>query len=292
MLNTLKQALDINIKSRTGFAFEDFINQLFLSKYGTEVYIPIRRVKDQGSDGVILATKTCIACYAPTAYDKAKFEKKVEDDFKSYKTNWEAEYPNWMVITNHDVGPDQLKKVTSLKKGSTILGKQQLIKQFDELKGAEKRKIARFLNIESVYAIDYLQEIVEDVIADSTTNLEDNIAYKKSDLTEISQKIELNYSEEDIEAALDEYETFVELFHLIAKLIQAYEDQEKDKLKYKIKRDYNRQEGSFKQRLENLTDLYLHSYADNPKDDEYLYFIRAILVYLFEQCLIGKKVNS
>ena len=53
----LKNAFKLQIQSKEGFEFEEFIDELFLLKYGVDNYIPIRRNKDKGNDGTILDEK-------------------------------------------------------------------------------------------------------------------------------------------------------------------------------------------------------------------------------------------
>jgi hypothetical protein len=62
-------------------------------------------------------------------------------------------------------------------------------------------------------------------------------------------------------------------------------------LKFKIITDFNKQKGTFKEQLENLTDLYYNKYSSGS-DDEFFMYIRGILVYCFEQCILGKKTKE
>jgi hypothetical protein len=73
----LKNAFKMQIQSKEGFEFEEFIDELFLLKYGVDNYTPIRRNKDKGNDGTILPEQKILACYAPRKYSKTDFETKV-----------------------------------------------------------------------------------------------------------------------------------------------------------------------------------------------------------------------
>ncbi len=57
MDETLKRVFRVNIETKIGFEFEEFIDELFLLKYGSENYIPIRSNKDKGNDGTVLIEK-------------------------------------------------------------------------------------------------------------------------------------------------------------------------------------------------------------------------------------------
>ncbi|RYX87095.1 hypothetical protein EON73_02065, partial [bacterium] len=62
-------------------------------------------------------------------------------------------------------------------------------------------------------------------------------------------------------------------------------------LKRRIMNDHNKLSGSFKERLYNLTEQYTIAYG-NIKDDEYVKCVKSILLYMFEQCLIGRKTEN
>ncbi|MGB4774832.1 MAG: hypothetical protein WBP45_06655, partial [Daejeonella sp.] len=70
-----------------------------------------------------------------------------------------------------------------------------------------------------------------------------------------------------------------------------YEDDDIDKIKHKVIYDYLQTNGTFKVRLNSLTNLYMAKYSVDG-DDEYIFYVRAILVYIFEQCLIGLKTDT
>jgi hypothetical protein len=68
----LKNAFKTQIQSKEGFDFEDFINELYLLKYGADNFLPIRRKGDGGNDGTILPENKILACYAPKKYNKGE----------------------------------------------------------------------------------------------------------------------------------------------------------------------------------------------------------------------------
>ncbi|MCY4215613.1 MAG: hypothetical protein OXC92_01335 [Flavobacteriaceae bacterium] len=57
MDRVLRNSFRVSIETRTGFEFEKFIDELYLLKYGSENYIPIRSIKDKGNDGAVLIEK-------------------------------------------------------------------------------------------------------------------------------------------------------------------------------------------------------------------------------------------
>lgn len=288
MNEPLKNVFEVQIKSLRGFGFQDFVNELFLMKLGEGDFIPPRKVKDKGCDGIIISERRVLACYAPQKYDYKVFRDKINSDFESYRENWEAEYPNWMFITNQDVSPDQVKEVDALKKRAAIFGVKNIISVIEGLDSYKRRKLGKYLRIDQDYFTqDYLREILEDLLKETDIS-EQSVHYSKAPY--MPDKIELNYEREDIEGAFQEYDILVDHFPRILEIIQGYEDKEIDKIKLKIITDFNKKPGAFKERLEQQTEQYLEKYS--PKDDNYLFFIRAILIYHFEQCLIGSKTEA
>ncbi len=283
----LKNILRTQIGALGGFPFEDFVRDLFLLRYGPENFTPMRNVRDKGCDGLFNNERRIIACYGPRAYDKNDFEKKADDDFSSYSTHWESKYEKWGMVVNHMLSPDQPLKVESLKERSTIMGSEQLVHIIhDELSSAKRRKIARFLRVDEEYiSSDYFKQIIEDLLENAEAG-DQEIPYERP--TYIGEKIEINFDADDIDSAMNEYELSISGFGTVKNLIGSYEDSEITRLKRRIINDYQRCSGSLKDRLTQMTDLYLGKYSDGD-DDEYREHIRTILLYHFEQCLIGKK---
>ena len=291
MNSPLKNSFRVQIESLNLFKFQDFITELFIFRYGAENYIPPREIKDKGADGIITSCNTLIACYGPKSINKNRYLKKIEDDFESYEENWKKDYKNWMFVTNNDIPEYAIKKINSLKSDATQIGIKNILQFIDELPSSQKRALGKYLNIDKdLFARDYLKELIEDLIKDSEFTTE-NVDYK----TQIyfPDKVSLNFKQEDINKVLDEYDSYFEngIFNVIGGLLFGYEDEDFEKLKHKIKYDYTNESGSFKKRLKKLTEKYLNKYASDS-DDEYLYYLRAILLYLFEQCIIGDKTKA
>lgn len=292
----LKNAFKMQIQSKEGFEFEEFVDELFLLKYGVDDYVPIRRNKDKGNDGTVLPEQKILACYAPRKYNRPDFETKVlgaknkEGDFEKYQKNWKAEYPNWEMYVNHEVAPEQLTLIQGLDGNTSIKGIDQLLSIIDELTSSKKRKLAASLGIENFFIQDYIQEIINDLL--NASNVEDKaIHFDKKTLVPPQKKIELNFEQDDWDGMNSEMILVMEEFTTISNILSGYNDDEINVLKRRIINDYNKLSGSFKERLYNLTDQYTREYG-NIKDDEYVKCVKSILLYMFEQCLIGRKTDN
>lgn len=279
----------IQIKTLTGFEFQDFIVELFLQKYGPTGFTVLRKTKDLGCDGIIVSKKQVIACYGPVDSDQKKFDRKVNDDFDDFKNNWQSRFPDWMFVVNHDVTPLQINKIEALKKGTPLLGLKGILSIIDELNSYQKRKLAKYLNIEDEFlAKDYLKEILEDLLKNSSS-IEPRKEYSKP--IYIKDKVKLNFNIVDIQNILDEYDIVAEYFSDIQDLFYGYEDEDIDRIKHRVVYDYSQTNGVFMDRFNTLTKLYLSKYSIDT-DDEYRFYVRALLIYVFEQCLIGNKTET
>ncbi len=291
MDNPLQNTFKIQIQSLYKIDFQNFITKLFMFRHGAENYIPPRDIKDKGADGIIISKETVVACYGPEKIDKQRYTDKIEGDFKSYKDNWIKRYKNWMFVTNNDIPEWAIRKINLLKKDAIQVGLKNIIQIIEELSSYQKRELGNYLNIDkTLFAQDYLKNIIEDLLKDSTFT-DENVKYKQR--IDFPEKLELNFKKHDIDDVLFEYDSYIEngVFNDILGLLSAYDDEDFEKLKHRIKYDYSNKSGNFKNRLQQITEQYLNKYA-SENDDEYLYYIRGILIYLFEQCLIGKKTKE
>jgi len=292
----LKNAFKLQIQSKEGFEFEEFIDEFFLLKYGVDNYIPIRRNKDKGNDGTVLIEQKILACYAPRKYSKSDFEIKVlgapnkEGDFEKYQKNWKTQFPNWEMYVNHEVAPEQLILIQNLEGNTSIKGIDQILSMIDELVSNKKRKLASFLGIEAFFIQDYIQDIISDLL--NASGIENNaLHFDKKNLVPPQKKIELNFVQEDWDGMNSEMLLVIEEFSTINNILSGYSDDEINILKRRIINDYNKFSGSFKERLYNLTEQYTKQNG-NVNDDEYVKCVKSILLYMFEQCLIGRKTEN
>ncbi len=294
MNKPLKNILKSQICALTGFDFQNFVVEMYLLKYGEKGFIPTRRIKDKGADGIIVDEKCIIACYGPNKYDRKEFEKKINDDFKSYKLNFEEQYPVWQFITNQfENSAEVILLVNKLKQDAITIGVLQIITMIEELPVYKRRKIAKYLRIDNDYiAQDYINEILIDLLKE-VSNDNNGITYRDKPIY-ITTKIELNYiNPDEISNAQDEYDSFFDegIFSQIQSLLNGYEDREIGKIKLRVKMDFERFTGTFREKINLLTEKYLEKYS-TENDDDYRYYIRSILFYVFEQCFIGIKTEQ
>lgn len=302
MDKSLKASITALIKSRREFEFEALINKIYLIKHSSNGYQQTREKRDDGAEGIIISSKTVIAAYGPDGYNKRVFEKKINDDFDDYINKWAKEYPNWIMHYNDSLAPDQIRISDILKQKAVdkglivesvlVKGSDQIIHSIEEdFSNKQLRALSEFLGVSKELIIfDHIRSIIDDLIRGVDIDL-DTIEYSLK--VDISEKITLNYSPVDEKNANEEYEELAMdgTLKKIWGIISTYENEEINSLKLRIKKEFNALLGSFKEKLNSLTLMYLNRYANN-QDDDFEYFTRALLIYCFEQCMIGDKTIS
>ncbi len=147
MDSPIRILLKTQISNLTGNEFQDFIDQLFLSHYGSEKYHPTRHTRDQGCDGIV-NNDTVVACYGYDNADKTAILKKVQDDFLKYSNTWHGDFPLWLFIINKDVPAYLIKEVSGLQPNSFPKGIKQLIEIIETgLSPSRRHYIYDYLNI-------------------------------------------------------------------------------------------------------------------------------------------------
>ena len=116
MNSALTANIEMLIRKKRGFDFEAFINKLHLIIYGVDGYQPSRERKDNGADGVLIATRTIVAAYGPDTLNYRNISKKVSADFDLYLDKWAFNYPGWAIFCNQSLSPDLLMLANVLRK--------------------------------------------------------------------------------------------------------------------------------------------------------------------------------
>lgn len=278
----LRDAFRLKIQSLTGNPFQDFVDELYVLSFGSD-YAPVRQKKDKGCDG-ILNGDTILAVYAPEKYLLREFKKKYSDDFSGYQANWKSKYPNWRVVYNGEIQANAIEFLKEMKADVEVNQIDHIFHQISRLNSTKQRSLASYLGIDEQFFVnDALEEIIEDL---SNEKNDGPIAYLKP--MYIPEKISLNFEDQDADTILSEYEVYLPYFENLSGIMAINEDRVTN-LKSKVCRDYLSYNGSCKERLTNMTDVYA---GKRKGDDLYKKMIRVVLVYFFEQCLIGKKTTK
>jgi len=286
-MNTiLKHQFKTAIDSKKENNFQDFINELFIKRYG-DSFSPVKQKRDKGCDG-ILNNNTIIAAYAPQRVHLRDFKKKTSDDFTSYQQNWQSKYPKWNYVYNGEYTSEMMQYLESLKNDVITTDINALLDMIESLPHFKRRELASHLGIDEQYIInDIMKSVVEDLfkLIEGCGNVK---AFHQVP-PHIEDKIRLNYSAEDVDSASKEYECVLEYFTQLKEILKSYEDYEISALKSKLIKCYDKFSGNFKVRLNNITEEFA---GTNKSDDSYVFFIRVVLLYFFEICIIGQRPES
>ena len=286
MDHIFEHQIKMSIDSLKGNSFQDFMNELFIAKYGIN-FTPIRNKQDKGGDG-ILNHKTIIAAYAPDKPNLSKFKSKINTDYDEYKENWMSRYPKWCVVFNGEFTARMLQHMDELDRGIIKCDINHIVELINSLRFPKIRDIARnYLRIDEEHIIyDVLKKIIDDLLKDNTSlySIDEHLQPPY-----IEDKVKLNYIEEDIQGALIEYKDMIPDISKFESILKCYEDEDIKVLKNKVSIEYSKLAGDFKTRLNNLNELFSER---NKNDDRYKYAVRVVLIYYFETCRIGKKTSE
>ena len=75
----------------------------------------------------------------------------------------------------------------------------------------------------------------------------------------------------------------------LKEILKTYSDDDIAALKNKIITQYGKLAGDFKERFNNLAEMLS---GRHNNDQQYVYYIRVVLLYMFEICLIGKRLEA
>jgi hypothetical protein len=292
----LENGLRRQVKELYGDDFQAFVVELLLMVHSTEGFTPVRSRKDQGADGLLVRDNAVVACWGPEQKPfsrlKAEFEKKAAHDYACYVANWQGNYSRWTVYVNHDPAPEEIKFVDQLKQGSKVVGLTQIVHMVEqELTSTQRRRVCELLRIPAALVeTDLVDGLLEDVLRASDQDA--IIDYEKAPMY-TPDKIRLNFTEAECDSIQEEFDSLeLEHFGAIQTTLPSFNDRELAKIKQKIITDFNMESGpTVSNRLGQLTQRYMGKYASGAEED-YRPAIRALLFWVFEQCLIGRKVGA
>jgi len=271
--------------------FNKLIDNIFHIVYG-ENYKSIKQKRDLGSDGIIEPEKVSIACYAPESYDAKKFKKKIREDYEKFRENYAKLGYLFRFITNIKLLGSIITYFKELCPDGDIWGLEEIISFIKK----QPPKIRRYVLIdvfnipEEFIRYDIIEEIIYEI--DKLNETLDNttvIAY--SPPTGLLKKIEINFKNGNFREYLIRLieESYPEYGFFLNEIFKSMEPEEISTLKTKV---LNRtatlylEKESFEEVFSALIDDFSSKY---PDDDEYRKHVIMLLIYIFEQCIIGRR---
>lgn len=312
---SLQQIASDRIKISDGKAFQSLFWSIVLCIH-PDLSTP-RMQQDLGSDGHTIAAKKFFACYAPESmtYDNAKTKDKIQSDYKKFCDEWltQGQFDTWVFVTKDAIMGVPHQFIVELNaNGDSIkkehCGLEQILQLINQL---DTRDLIRIFNLPASLSevADYgknlgiLGEIFDYVFEQIDSKSVSQSWDEDSGLTELEKKLDLNFSDEELEAMKDTMklnwnrkkwvEDFIKIEQeLRPARVSALED---------LVRTYLRQikGGSalvYKQpvdRLEVIDQLALR-FVDprNSKNPDHVATAKSLILYLFEMCSFGKKSEA
>lgn len=285
MDNIVREVLKIKIMGLKGTAFQDSLDRIYLCIYQNG-FQRVKQKHDGGSDGIVNGD-TVLAAYAPEKYSLNDFKKKIREDFKSYRSNWESTHCKWQVVTNLESNANMIQFVNGLKSGSPIVCIESLLQKISEQTWTVKIAIYRALDIPEHYlSNDVIATVIEDLIQLSGQGNSFE-PYEKP--AYIQDKIDLNVSEEHRSTFTDEYEESLAIFPIISNVVKSRSPESVSAIRSKVRSIYTSLSGSFEKKINDLVDTMAQG---KSRDDYYRHNMRVVMLYFFEQCLFGIKTAS
>ncbi len=265
--------------------FQKFITWLFKKLYN-ENFTPLNPQKDKGCDG-ILNNDTIIAIYGPTPERKSilkAFTDKIGEDYDAYKTNWKGNYPNWGVVYNGELTADRLQFLERLHENTLKMDINHLMKEIENRIFPFQRDVAVYLGIQLEFMRNsIIKQVIDDLIRSKN---EDIYSQEISSPHDIEEKIKKNYDSTDFKEVKREHEEYYSEITHVYGILKAYDEREISVLKFQILSKFNILEGDFKIKFNELHKLLIDG---NEENDYFSFYVRVLLLYLFEICLLGES---
>ena len=270
--------------------FNKLIDNIFHIVYG-EKYKSIKQKRDLGSDGIIEPERVSVACYAPESYNAKKFKKKVKEDYEKFRNNYAKLGYLFRFITNIKLLGSNITYFKELCPDGDIWGLEEIISFIKR----QSPKIRRHILVD-VFGIprefityDIIEEIIYEIELNET--FDNNTAITYSYPTGLLEKIEVNFESENFKKYLKRLteEPYPEYGFYLAEIFKRMDPKEIDTLKTKVlskTATFSLKKRSFEEVFLALIDDFSSKY---PKDDEYKKHVTMLLIYIFEQCIIGKR---
>ena len=282
--------LSNKLRNTSGTSFNELIDDIFHIIYG-ENYKSVKQKRDLGSDGIIESERISIACYAPESYDARKFKAKMEEDYKKFKGNYAGLGYSFRFITNIKLLGSIITHFKELCPDGDIWGLEEIISFIRRQPPKIRRVILTdIFGVEKEFVIyDVIEEMIDEIIMlDKTSN---NYSIRYSPPTELLRKIEINFKNEGFREYLVRLveNLYPEYSFLFGEVFKSMEAKEIETLKMKV---LDRTGTLFleKNSFDEVFSALINDFSDKyPNDDEYRKHVTMLLIYIFEQCIIGRR---
>lgn len=310
----LEQAIREKIKISDGKAFQQIFWDVMILRC-SDLQTP-RMQHDLGNDGYSPKEKIFFACYAPESlkYDNADTKQKISDDYQDFCNNWKNKFPfeKWIFVTKDNLMGAPHQSIVELNtNGDGIVkenwGLEQIVREALCLDGAAVLRIFDLPDSYLVSAISeekdfgIITEIFEFIFSKEIPSVDIGSIKKSENYTELTEKVSLNFSGEELKTARE----MIVRNWAHKTLVEKYLKDEEGRNPGRVNALISKMQSDFR-RIKNvknhsvpidsagvIEDLAKEYLAKNKQSNpDYVAGARAIILYFFELCFLGKKTKQ
>jgi len=310
----LEQAIRDKIKLSDGKKFQQIFWDIMILRY-SDLQTP-RMQHDLGNDGYSLKEKVFFACYAPEflKYDNVDTKQKISEDYKAFCNNWKnkSSFEKWIFVTKDNLMGTPHQSIVDLNtNGDGVVkenwGLEQIVK---EALCLENAAVVRIFDLSDSYLVNAINEekdfgiiaeIFEFIFSDKIPPIDTGLIKKSENYTELTKKISLNFSGKELESTREMIIRNWQHKTLVGKYVEDETSRNPGRVNAlidKIQSDFRNAKGAKHHDtpidsvkiIEDLAKEYLAK--DKQSNPDYVAGARAIVLYFFELCFLGKKTKQ
>lgn len=312
--SAIEQAMRDKVKALDGKVFQQLFWDVMILRYA-DLQTP-RMQHDLGNDGYSISGKIFFACYAPESakYDNKDTKDKIESDYKGFCDNWKNKYSfeKWAFVTKDNLMGVPHQSIVDLNANGDGIGKEnwgleQLIR---EALCLDSTNIVRIFKLPDGYLVtaineekDFgiLGEVFDFIFSQKISPVDVGTIKKADNYTELTEKLALNFSENELKTAREMVVNNWQHKALVEKYLQ--DETERNPVRVnalidKVQSDFRKIKGveyhgtsiESVRIIEDLAREYVS--ADKQSNPDYIAASRAIILYFFELCFLGKKTDT
>ena len=312
--SALEQAIRDKIKVLDGKDFQQLFWDVMILRYA-DLQTP-RMQQDLGNDGYSVGSKIFFACYAPEAlrYDNSETKSKITSDYKSFCDHWKDKFSfeKWTFVTKENLMGVPHQCIVDLNaNGDGVVkeswGLEQMVRETLCLAVDNIIRIYKLPDSYLVTAINeekdlgILGEVFDFIFSQKISAVDVGTIQKADNYTELTEKLILNFSEDELKSAREMVVNNWQHKALVEKYLQDETERNPARVNAlvdKVQSDFRRVKGvdyhgspiESVRVIEDLARDYLN--IDKQSNPDYVAASRAIILYFFELCYLGQKTKG
>lgn len=279
-----------NIREWTALEFNEKINQIFQMVYGQD-YKTIKQKRDKGSDGIIETERISIACYGAEKPNSKDILKKIKTDYSKYEKHYKPLGYKFRFITNSEILGNVITELKKLDSDNDIWGINEIIEFiFRQPLIIRKRILSEVIGIsEEFIEMDIFTEIIEDIVDRVTYSY--NPPKFSGNITHLEEKVKKNFKKPLYAQGIMNLYTdiYIKYQYFIRNAFKSLDSDTVKTVESEVLGEYLKlaqKSNSFDEIFEQLIDNFSAKYGT---DEERKKYVKMLILYIFEQCIIGQK---